>query len=341
MTAHFYSIWPALQPYLPAQGWIVAFWATIITVVTLRFTVDYLSVRRRWRAQFPEPSLITENAQFETVRGKRLRILHLAHPDGTDVPLFFFLHGVGSRIAVWEKQVERLRKVGNILALDLVGHGESEEVSSWEAYTTESLVQDIIEGIAPYTNYRIVVIAHSYGNCLAIKLFPHIQASVAGMVLIAPGDVTHPPHVTRLLQFPEWIIEIFRMLDRYGGTESTSVRRMVYKTADPELKELQLFWNESSRTSVFRRTMLGMAWVRSDDFRAITCPLLLIPGEFDPIHPVPCSYAIRECVGTKQVRIVVGHQVAHQVMLEKPDFTNTEIMRFVEEECNLIHFTEH
>ncbi|KAJ1927039.1 hypothetical protein IWQ60_003294 [Tieghemiomyces parasiticus] len=293
MTTPFQTLIQLAEPFLPSWGWLVTAATTVGTLVAAYFLLTYHLAKRAWRLKFK-----------------------------------------GSRISVFEPQLKRLRHAGSLLAVDLVGHGESEVSSEWEPYTTPSLLDDLDEVINQHPGRRLVLIGHSYGSCLAVKLYPRVRDRVAGMVLIAAGDVTHSPHVTRLLRAPEVIIDLFRMLDRYGGTESTSVRRMIYTAgASSALLDQQLYWNESSRTSVFRRTMLGMDWLHTEDLRAVACPLLLLPGEFDPVHPVSCSYAIRECVATKRVTIVVAHQAAHQVMLEKPELTNTEILRFVGEDC--------
>ncbi|KAJ1974501.1 hypothetical protein H4R35_003576 [Dimargaris xerosporica] len=336
LLSHLQALWSQAHHYAPS--WKIA--AALATNLALVLVAHIVLYRRRqlaqWRQKFKESSFIQDHCQFKLIRDTKIRLFFCAHPRGTRAPLFFFIHGVNSNLAVWEKQMERLQAVGNILAVDLVGHGESERPTSWEPYTTASLVEDLKALIMDYTGYPIIMIGHSYGNCLAVKLYPAIRSQVVGLVLIAPGDVTHPPHITRLLRCPEWIINVVRRLDRYGGTESTSVRRMVYtKVASPELKEQQLYWNSSSSTSVFRRVMLGMQWLESDDLQALgdKCPILLLPGEFDPIHPVTCSYAVKECVPSKRATIVVAHQAAHQVQLEKPGFTNQEILRFVGEEC--------
>ncbi|KAJ1928794.1 hypothetical protein IWQ60_001748 [Tieghemiomyces parasiticus] len=334
MTTPFQTLIQLAEPFLPSWGWLVTAATTVGTLVAAYFLLTYHFAKRAWRLKFKEPEFVVNNSQFQLVRGRKLRVLYREHPRGADRPLFFFIHGVGSRISVFEPQLKRLRHAGSLLAVDLVGHGESEVSSEWEPYTTPSLLDDLGEVVNQHPDRRLVLIGHSYGSCLAVKLYPRVRDRVAGMVLIAAGDVTHSPHVTRLLRAPEVIIDLFRMLDRYGGTESTSVRRMIYTAgASSALLDQQLYWNESSRTSVFRRTMLGMDWLHTEDLRAVACPLLLLPGEFDPVHPVSCSYAIRECVATKRVTIVVAHQAAHQVMLEKPELTNTEILRFVGEDC--------
>ncbi|KAJ1657456.1 hypothetical protein IWQ61_003147 [Dispira simplex] len=338
MPAPIYAILSAVQPYCPPLQWTVAALISLTIIILTHYLVRHHRQKRQWRAQFTEPRLITDHSQLTMVRGKPLRTLFIEHEQGREVPLFFFIHGAGSSMAVWESQLTRLQVVANMLAVDLVGYGGSARPSEWEPYTTASLLQDLRSVLMRYGDYKLVIIGHSYGNCLATKLYPLVRDRVAGMVFVAPGDVTYAPHVTRLLQLPNWGVNLLRLLDRYGGINSTSVRRMLSPSASRDLKEQQLYWNEQSRTDVFRRVMLGMDWICQDDLKALTCPLLLLPGEFDLIHPVPCSYAIKECVATPNVSIVVAHQAGHQVMLEKPELTNNEILRFVGEECGFPTF---
>lgn len=126
--------------------------------------------------------------------------------------------------------------------------------------------------------------------------------SILGLIAICP--VAEPPAGKdlalhrRLLQVPGMIFDMWRRWDRRGGTESTSVARMVGAGASPETRRLQMQYNFHSRTPVWRRMAWGLLpQTASPDASAtaaagmpgqkvwekVRVPVLLIGGEADTV----------------------------------------------------------
>jgi len=93
------------------------------------------------------------------------------------------------------------------------------------------------------------------------------------------------------------VINVIRQLDRRGGEESASVRRMVGDTNESDLKRMQYAWNKQFRTPVWKRTITGFfPRIGADGvskgglpgevvWKGIKIPLLLIAGESDRVTP--------------------------------------------------------
>lgn len=91
---------------------------------------------------------------------------------------------------------------------------------------------------------------------------------------------------------------MMRMIDRRGGVDSVSVRRVVGRDADLETRKLQLRFNQHSRTPVFQKFCLGMSLMEKKSvsdgeesllgrriWSGIKVPLFLVAGEDDKLAP--------------------------------------------------------
>lgn len=77
-----------------------------------------------------------------------------------------------------------------------------------------------------------VIIAHSYGCSIAssVAASPEIQASLKGLVLIAPKEhinETQKRNQNKLRWIPDWLFNCARTADRKGGLHSKSVDRFL------------------------------------------------------------------------------------------------------------------
>lgn len=147
---------------------------------------------------------------------------------------------------------------------------------------------------------------HSMGCSISALLasststVPTLTIPVLGMVAICPRarglNEKQIKNIKRLARTPDFIVEIMRWFDRFGGEHSASVNRVVGQTNERDLRQIQLQWNRQSRTSVVKRITVGMLPAmspasRSDVhlskpiWRGLHMPLLLCAGEADHVTP--------------------------------------------------------
>jgi pimeloyl-ACP methyl ester carboxylesterase/protein-tyrosine phosphatase len=205
-----------------------------------------------------------------------------------------------------------LTNISTCLAIDLPGCGVSEFTEfSWEAYTTDALVELLELIIEDYRDKEagqgVVLIAHSMGCSLAARLAskaaPHtsdLHNYVMGLVAICP--LSGPPSekqvslFRKLLWVPGPIFDLWRAWDRRGGPESASVHRFVGADADAEAKRLQNMYNNQSRTQPWRRMAAGCLPVYEkgvpkgglpgkEVWAGLDRPVYLIGGELDKVTP--------------------------------------------------------
>src|SRR5688572_4781277 len=115
--------------------------------------------------------------------------LHVeVHPCATrSRPSCLLLHGFGDGAYVWEETCAALREICPVAAVDLRGHGDSEHSQSG-TYDLNTNIQDVIQiitrlGIAP-----AIVVGHSFGGEIALRIAarPPVPVFAAVFVDVAP-----------------------------------------------------------------------------------------------------------------------------------------------------------
>ncbi|KKZ61059.1 hypothetical protein EMCG_00637 [[Emmonsia] crescens] len=231
--------------------------------------------------------------------------------DPSPLPLLVFIHGLGGSLTQFHPLLTSLVNVGPCFGIDLPGCGLSSFLpKSWAAYSVEALATLLAVAIDQYRDkkrgQKVVLIAHSLGCSLSALIASSespvilaLREHVIGLIAICPPAGPPPETKTasfrRLLYIPDPVFELFRRWDRRGGPNSSSVSRFVGERADLETKNLQLRFNQQSKTPVWRRMAWGTLPTYDNTGEAIGglpggkvwagvhVPLLLIAGESDNI----------------------------------------------------------
>ncbi|KAF9091266.1 hypothetical protein BGX29_011064 [Mortierella sp. GBA35] len=326
--------------------------AVLSTVVALYLgykALRLLETQCRQRAIEPSPTspVLVNHFQFVKVNGKRLRIAHIPHELGSKVPLLVFIHGVGGQLEQFEKQIEYFSHSTHILAIDLCGYGASDVPESFDNYTTDAYVEDIVSLLQRYKSEETVLICHSYGCTIGTHLYSRLATSetlnnsIKAMVMIGPKAII-TEHETKgraqLARTPDWVVDFARKLDRMGGIRSKSVNRLLHASASDDLRRKQLRWNKASRTFVLRRLMAGVRWPTPNDFQRIHCPLLLMSGEDDRVCPAVNAeqiYAWCRMTNDRTQSPFIIPKAGHQTMLEHWELVTPIISSFLIKDCGM------
>lgn len=209
--------------------------------------------------------------------------------------------------------------------IDLPGCGLSKFLpTSWDHYTLAALAELISVAIQDHCqgkeNQGVVLIGHSMGCSLAtllasitspVRFEPHIE--VLAMIAVCPkASVPSDRQIStykKLLKIPTPIFNLWRMWDRRGGPESSSVARFVGPNADNDTKKLQERFNAQSQTAVWRRMAWGALPYENGDnivrggmpgldvWAGLMIPLFLVAGEADSVTPASELALIRRTLG--------------------------------------------
>ena len=247
----------------------------------------------------------------------RVRTFYHPHPHANKLPkrpkplpLLVFIHGLGGSLLQFNSLLNSMVNIAPCFGIDLPGCGLSLfSPRTWEAYSHSALSELVTVAISracsASSTCEVVLMGHSMGCSIAASicskrshLAEGFKFRVIGMIAICPKASLPAAHEVkiyrRLLMIPTPLFNLWRLWDRRGGVESTSVARFVGDDAPLETKALQLKFNEQSRTGVWRR----MAWGALPSnhskkphgglpgptiWAGIPGPLFLVAGEADHI----------------------------------------------------------
>ncbi len=200
-----------------------------------------------------DPALLQRHSSIKSYTTSRytypkLRIFFRRHAqydklptEPSPLPLLVFIHGLGGSVAQFHPLLLSLVNLASCLAIDLPGCGLSGfEPKSWDAYTTQALVELLEVVIEDYRDkdagQGIVLIGHSMGASIAallaskassIDLSEHIVGLIGICPKASPPTQEQTSTFRKLLYIPGPVFNLWRKWDRRGGTESVSVHRFV------------------------------------------------------------------------------------------------------------------
>ena len=247
---------------------------------------------------------------------------------GQGEPTLIFVHGWCCDRTYWREQLPYFAKGHRVVAIDLAGHGESG--LSRKAWTMDAFGEDVAAVAAKLNLKQVVLIGHSMGGTVILKVAPKIRCHVIGLVAVDQFFNLGETHTQK--EMNEFIAP-FRA--NFPEAVSNWVRTIFTPKSDPKLVE----WVVAHMSSRPPEVGLGAAtgadgelafWGNIDNcliraIQKIEAPLVFINSDLQPTaeeinkHYPPYSNA----------KIVRG--VGHFVMLEAPAVFNRLLELSVEE----------
>ncbi len=117
----------------------------------------------------------------------------------TEKMVIFFIHGVGGSAELWRAQIAYFYSRGyDIVAPDLLGHGQSSKPTFSAAYSFTNLSEDMLQIFDMYRKKRNILVGHSYGASFVTMIASERSHSVSKVVLISGGPPSplHPERVS-------------------------------------------------------------------------------------------------------------------------------------------------
>lgn len=206
----------------------------------------------------------------------------IAEDFGTGARPYVLIHGIGMGRSVYLDFVERLP--GRIIALDLPGFGEAPEPSRT---LTMARHADLIAAFLRSINITdAVVIGHSMGSQIAAELAMRHPHLLDGLVLAAPTVNSAARSV--------WEQATYLMRDLIGERPIVLWRgSREYLRGGPHL---------------IRKIRATVVHEPEKAYAQVTCPVLVVRGERDPLAPVSwCREIVRLVPGPAQLREIPDH----------------------------------
>jgi pimeloyl-ACP methyl ester carboxylesterase len=268
-------------------------------------------------------------SRFITIAtGERVFVAECGPADGLPVLL---CHGWGACVYGWAGTLPVLAAAGyRAIAVDLRGHGRSDERDPATGYTTVAMTAQLAAIVETLGIARPVLAGHSMSGRITLQYALDHPGRVRGLALLAPiGVGSLRPAIKRFGQ---------PLLALGGWLGPLAIRRfivaMVIRAASgrlrrPPPRDIDEYWAPSQWGKYGRAihallrdfdwSALGAAAIA-----ALPMPIVIVLGELDPLVVIADSGALMRDVAPKKVVVIEG--AGHIVTDEATAQVNSELL---------------
>jgi pimeloyl-ACP methyl ester carboxylesterase len=243
------------------------------------------------------------------VNGKRLETL-LYPPAGTDTTIVMLHEGLGS-VAMWKDFPERVAEATGcgVLAYSRYGHGKSERLAEKRPVDFMHHEAKVVlpELLRQSEIQRPILFGHSDGASMALIYAGTWPERVRGLVLEAPHVSVEDANIRSITAIREL----------YESSDLPQRLARYHDHADETFRG----WNDIWLDPQFRNWNIGKY------LAAISCPTLVIQGEYDEYGTLAQVEAIQRRVPATQSLILP--RCGHSPHRDQPSLTLDAISKFV------------
>ena len=275
------------------------------------------------------------SSRFITIStGERVFVAECGPANGVPVLL---CHGWGACVYSWAGTLPVLAAAGyRAIAVDLRGHGRSDERDEETSYTTQAMVAQLAAIIDALGVDRPVLAGHSMSGRITLQYALDEPGRVRGLALLAPiGVGSLRPSIKQfglpLLALGAWLgpLAIRRWI--IGMVVSAATGRL----RRPPPRDIDEYWAATQWGKFARATH---ALLRDFDWRALGAetiaslpvPMVIVLGELDPLVVIEDREALARGVAPTRVVTIAG--AGHIITDEATARVNTELLAL----CGLV-----
>lgn len=225
-----------------------------------------------------------------------------------------FIHGSGGNGAVWAYQSKYFSRHHKLFAVDLPGHGRNRDRSG---ATVAHYADYITSFIREKSLATPILIGHSLGGAIALRIGLDKPSEIGGLVLVGTG--------ARLRVLPAFFKSIKTDFDK----ALTAIGEYSFSPQAPE----ELVAKAMSEMKKGGPDVLYDDFTACDRFdvmselQRITAPTLVVVGRDDRLTPVKYAEYLHKNISGARLEIV--ERAGHMVMIEQPDVFNAVVDGFL------------
>ena len=234
------------------------------------------------------------------------------------------IHAVGHDLTYWDRQIEALAALYNVVAFDLPGHGRSAASSSgWSFDYAARLVAELITKLSASPVHLVGI---SFGGMIAQVTALTSPEIIRSLTLIG----TAPSFPEEVRQSMRARAELVRIKGMIAVVESSLQRWFTLKTRElrPDITDRltkTLLGDDAPTHAAIWDIISGLDL--DHRLAEITCPTLVLVGEHDP--STPPAVASRLAGAIQGSALVVVPESSHIVTVEAPGAVNMALLDFL------------
>ncbi|MGM0606657.1 MAG: alpha/beta fold hydrolase [Halobacteriota archaeon] len=238
---------------------------------------------------------------------------------GGSGPTVLCIHGGGGTHRIWKSQARLADRVP-IVALDLSGHGDSDDVDSEPGFETLSAYVDDTAAVANAVGADVLV-GNSLGGAVALQTAVDREIELDKLVLAGTGA-----KLAVLDDLLAWLEDDFER-----ALEFLHAPDRFFHDPDPQLVELSIAaMRETGQTVTLRDFLTSHTFDVRDELDGIDVSALAIVGEYDKLTPVSYHEYLVDRIPDGRLETI--DDAAHLSMLERPDAFNEALEAFLLDE---------
>jgi pyruvate dehydrogenase E2 component (dihydrolipoamide acetyltransferase) len=254
--------------------------------------------------------------------GRELNVLLAGGGDGA--PLVF-LHGLGGSQSTWQVVLGDLVEQHRVAAIDLPGHGTSDR-STTADYSIGGIATAIAEAIGKLGMKRPVLIGHSLGGAVALRIAAESPGSLSGIVAIDSAGLGKEisADLTAIMTGQPGPDTARALLQLFYEDQKLVNERGVHEMAQSQQADGAWAAQQAVANAAFGGgTQVDEARI---DPASVSVPVLLIWGEHDRV--LPMQQATASLAAFPDAMLAVVPNVGHVPQVENPTRTAKLIARF-------------
>lgn len=254
--------------------------------------------------------------------------LRITESDGEGMPILM-IHGTGGCRGVFGKQLESsLASRHRLIAVDLPGHGESEDCADPQFYSLRNMARTMSELVARLRLERFMLLGWSLGGHIAIEMIEH--EGLAGLMACGTPPVARGPLAMLRAFRPSWDMPLASKED-YTDRDVARFFSLCYgRGATPELLEAIRRADGRVRSATMRAMMRGDFTDQKLSVERSPVPVALVNGREDPLIRIAYMDTLSGPTLWHGLPIVI-EDAGHACFWDQPDAFNDLLLAFAAE----------
>ena len=265
-------------------------------------------------------------------------MIHYVDSGKTDNFPLLMIHGLGENLLTWQKILNRLPQENyRFLLVDLPGHGQS-TAERMGKYSHRHLAQQLIELLDILSIKKVIIIGHSLGGNLALRMALLHPERVQALFLISPAvfSVHGVPLSSLIFANPLLRTGIISIANKTLRSEIKLTKTLQDAVFDKNIIDQDLI--ERIVKPILRNPKSGLAlyyYLRDSsrnhvfpNLNTLTLPIFIMSGREDSW--VKISEIKRLNASLNNVTFLEIYQCGHMPQEEKPDEVVKQLIKFTD-----------
>lgn len=274
-----------------------------------------------------QTSAIAEH--FVTVYGQKL---HYFEAGEANRPVIIILHGLISEASEWLQNIEALSKQFHVIALDLLGCGQSDK--PFINYRIGTFVDYLNGFVQTLDGDRFSLIGHSLGAVIAINFALTYPQKVDKLVNVSSGFGYALPEADdpQMLGFTPGSLKLLNPSTKAEVKKLLALALYNQEVAQME-ETVSYVFTVASNSGYINGRVVELLRQREEPLdgklSTLTHPTLILWGRQDRLTPVTLGDRFQAELPNSQ--LIIFEECAHNPYAEQFERFNTEVLRFLGE----------